>query len=84
MPTDVESSNVDPKQMMGCLNAGAVDAIPSPFTRERVEALASHAYRAHIQGMKEQPSYLDRKTTRKRSWVGVDEAKPYAYLREEM
>ena len=66
------------------LEAGAVDIVTSPLLQERIEALSIHGYRAHIQGLKEQSAFVATKRQRKRSWVGVDEERPFAYLRESM
>ena len=75
---------VDPARMIKFLEAGAIDVVQSPFSRERLEGLAVHGYRGYVEGLKEQPAFLELKRMRKRSWVGVDEEKPYAYLRESM
>ena len=66
------------------LQEGAVDVIESPFAKERLDALGAHAYRAHIEGHRTQAAFLESRQMRKRSWVGVDEEKPFAYLREAM
>ena len=78
------SEHVDTSKIMKFLEAGAVDVVKSPFLQERIEALAIHGYRAHIDGLKDQPTFVAMKRQRKRSWVGIDEEKPYAYLRESM
>ena len=67
-----------------CLEAGATDVILEPFTSERVKDLTVHAYHAHVNMAKEKSAFLEEKRMRKRSWVGVDEEIPYAYLRESM
>lgn len=66
------------------LDIGAVDVLTSPLLHERLPSLAIHAYRAHKDASKEQRALLEMKRGRKRSWVGVDDQKPYAYLREAM
>jgi 3',5'-cyclic-nucleotide phosphodiesterase len=66
------------------LDAGAVDVLTSPISRDRVTGLGIHAYRAHKEVAREQSAFLAVKRGRKRSWVGVDDEKPYAYLREQM
>jgi 3',5'-cyclic-nucleotide phosphodiesterase len=66
------------------LDVGAVDVLTSPLLHERLPSLAIHAYRAHKDASKEQRALLEMKRGRKRSWVGVDDQKPYAYLREAM
>ncbi|KZF25115.1 HD-domain/PDEase-like protein [Xylona heveae TC161] len=71
-------------KMLQCLETGAVDVISSPFSKDRIAALAVHAYRVHKELSKQQTGFLPTRRGRKRSWVGVDEEKPYAYLREAM
>lgn len=66
------------------MDVGAVDVLTSPLLYERLPSLAVHAYRAHKDASKEQRALLELKRGRKRSWVGVDDQKPYAYLREAM
>jgi 3',5'-cyclic-nucleotide phosphodiesterase len=77
-------ANLDTGQILGYLDAGAADVVPSPFQKERIAGLAVHAYRAHKEVLKEQKAFLAVKRGRKRSWVGVDDERPYAYLREAM
>lgn len=77
-------STLDTGQMLGYLDSGAADVVPSPFMKERIAGLAVHAYRAHKEVAKEQKAFLAVKRGRKRSWVGVDDERPYAYLREAM
>ena len=83
-PDSTTSSSLDTSQMLGYLDSGAADVIPSPFMKERIAGLAVHAYRAHKEVVKEQKAFLAVKRGRKRSWVGVDDERPYAYLREAM
>lgn len=78
------SAPVDPKRMMRCLEAGAVDVLTSPLRRDRIYGLTTHAYRAHKEASKDQAAFLATKRLRKRSWVGLDEEQPYGYLRESM
>ncbi|KAH6702053.1 BcPDE2, cAMP phosphodiesterase [Leptodontidium sp. 2 PMI_412] len=66
------------------LDIGAVDVLTSPLLKERLPSLAIHAYRAHKDASKEHRALMEMKRGRKRSWVGVDDQKPYAYLREAM
>ena len=75
---------LEPTKILRCLDAGAADVIPSPLTESRVSSLAPHAYRAHAEASKERAALLITKRNRKRSWVGFDDKKPYAYLREQM
>lgn len=66
------------------LDAGAVDVLTSPVSRDRMIGLAVHAYKLQKEFSREEASFLTTKRNRKLSWVGVDETKPYAYLREAM
>ncbi|KAF3045622.1 3',5'-cyclic-nucleotide phosphodiesterase [Didymella heteroderae] len=66
------------------LDSGAVDVLSSPLSKDRVHGLAVHAYRLQKEAAREEASFLTTKRNRKLSWVGVDDAKPYAYLREAM
>ncbi|KAI9674577.1 MAG: 3',5'-cyclic-nucleotide phosphodiesterase [Trizodia sp. TS-e1964] len=75
---------LDTARMMHCLDAGAVDVVKSPFSKDRISDVAVHAYRAHKKVSREQKAFLAVKKGRKRSWVGFDEEKPYSYLRESM
>lgn len=74
----------DPGRMIRYLDAGAVDVLTSPVTKDRVHGLAVHAYRVYKEVCREKGNFLASKRNRKLSWVGVDEEKPYAYLREAM
>ncbi|KAF1832752.1 HD-domain/PDEase-like protein [Decorospora gaudefroyi] len=66
------------------LDAGAVDVLTSPMSKDRMLGLVIHAYRLQREFTREQASFLTTKRNRKLSWVGVDDTKPYAYLREAM
>ncbi|KAJ4383856.1 3',5'-cyclic-nucleotide phosphodiesterase [Didymella sp. IMI 355093] len=66
------------------LDSGAVDVLSSPLSKDRMHGLAVHAYRLQKEAQREEASFLTTKRNRKLSWVGVDDAKPYAYLREAM
>ncbi|KAK6585740.1 hypothetical protein PZA11_002467 [Diplocarpon coronariae] len=75
---------LDQTPTLKSLDSGAVDVLTSPLLRERLPSLAIHAYRAHKDALKEQRALLEIKRGRKRSWVGVDDERPFAYLREAM
>lgn len=75
---------LDQAKTMQYLDAGAVDVLTAPLSQERLPSLGINAYRAHREASKDQRALLDIKRGRKRSWVGVDDQKPYAYLREAM
>lgn len=66
------------------LDAGALDVFSSPLSKDRMHGLAIHAYRLQKEFAREEASFLTSKRNRKLSWVGVDDAKPYGYLREAM
>lgn len=66
------------------LDAGAVDVLTSPLSRDHVQGLAVHAYRTYKEVGASEAAFLAQKRNRKLSWVGVDDTKPYAYLREAM
>lgn len=70
--------------MLRCLQFGATEVLSSPLTEDRVANLAVHAYHAKEAAQKERSTLLATKKIRKRSWVGFDDKKPYAYLREQM
>ena len=74
----------DPVRTVRYLDAGAVDVLTSPLSRERVHGLTVHAYRTYKEYAQSESGFLVEKRKRKLSWVGVDETKPYAYLRESM
>jgi 3',5'-cyclic-nucleotide phosphodiesterase len=67
-----------------CLDAGAADVLCQPLEDARVEGLLVHAYRVKRSAQKEMTRFLSVKKSRKQSWVGVHDEKPYAYLREAM
>ncbi|KAL8304267.1 hypothetical protein RB597_004494 [Gaeumannomyces tritici] len=72
----------DRRLLKGCLDLGATDVLVNPVNS--VTSIQTHAYRAHKEALKERQAILEVKRGRKRSWVGVDEQKPFAYLREAM
>lgn len=78
------SSNIEPWKMFRCLQFGATEVLSSPLTEDRVANLAVHAYHAKEAAQKDRSALLATKKIRKRSWVGFDDQKPYAYLREQM
>lgn len=74
----------DTVRLVRYLDAGAVDVLSSPLSIDNVHGLAVHAYRVHKEVSRAETTFLTTKRNRKLSWVGVDDAKPYAYLREAM
>lgn len=77
-------ASVEPRELLHCLDAGAVDVLTSPLQHSRVRGLPVLAYRAFKETCKERTAFLATKSLRKRSWVGFEERKPFAYLREDM
>ncbi|KAL8694436.1 MAG: hypothetical protein Q9218_000928 [Villophora microphyllina] len=57
------------EEMLKCIDDGAVDVLFSPLA---------------LDCSKKRASSQEAKKARKRSWVGIDDRKPYAYLREEI
>ncbi|KXH31010.1 3'5'-cyclic nucleotide phosphodiesterase [Colletotrichum simmondsii] len=78
------SASVDRRLIIRCLDLGAVDVIISPLHLKCITSLEIHAYRAHKDAAREQQEMLEVRRGRKRSWVGVNEEKPFSYLREAM
>lgn len=80
------SDIIDPQLMLQCLDAGALDVVKSPLDKAGIMGLTVHAYRIYKSAKAENSHYMSRARGRgrKQSWVGVDEEKPYAYLRESM
>ncbi|KAF2867266.1 hypothetical protein BDV95DRAFT_503420 [Massariosphaeria phaeospora] len=74
----------DTVRLVRYLDAGAVDVLSSPLSKDGVHSLAIHAYHVHKEVSREESGFLTAKKNRKLSWVGVSDAKPYAYLREAM
>lgn len=85
-PSSLHKTQVltDTVRLSKYLDSGAVDVLSSPLSKERLQSLAVHAYRLQKEAARDETSFLTTKRNRKLSWVGVDDAKPYAYLREAM
>lgn len=66
------------------LDIGAQDVLTHPLQPDRMRSLAVHAYRVCKDVASEDASSLLTKRNRKLSWIGVDEQRPFAYLREVM
>ncbi|KAL8798332.1 MAG: hypothetical protein Q9182_006757 [Xanthomendoza sp. 2 TL-2023] len=73
-----------PQKLLRCLDEGAVDVLFDPLSFDHLRSVASHAYRLRKDKSEKRAAASDAKKSRKRSWVGFDDRKPYAYLREEM
>ena len=72
------------EQLLKCLDAGAVDVFASPLSVNCMHNIIARAYRAGKDVSKAQETLLAARKSRKRSWVGFEDRRPYAYLREEM
>ena len=70
--------------MRACLDLGAVDVLISPLSAKCITTLEICAYKAHRDAAKEQKALMEVTKGRKRSWVGINESKPFSYLREAM
>ncbi|KAL5612797.1 hypothetical protein BROUX41_004119 [Berkeleyomyces rouxiae] len=75
---------VDRRLLQRCLDLGATDIIVGPINQKSVTSLEVHAYRAYRDALRDQQAILEVRRGRRRSWVGVNEEKPYSYLREAM
>ncbi len=75
---------ISPQQMMHCMDSGALDVLTSPLQHNRLHGLVTLGYRAHKETARERAALLATARLRKRSWVGFEDKRPYAYLREEM
>ncbi len=74
----------DRRLLKRCLDLGATNVLISPIPTSSISALQVHAYQAHKNAAKDQQALLELHRGRKRSWVGVTDDRPYAYLRESM
>ena len=83
-PQNKTPVTLEHKQIVRCLDAGAVDVLTTPLDRSRIQGLVVHAYRYHRSAQREMSRFLAHKKNRKLSWVGVHDEQPYAYLREAM
>ena len=66
-----------------CLDNGAVDVLISPLQDDRLRNTTVLAYRAHKEASRELAKFHEQRS-RKRSWLGANSDKKYAYLREAM
>lgn len=72
------------RMLKKCLDLGATDVMASPMNAKCITNLEVHAYRAHRDAARDQKAMLEVRRGRKRSWVGISDEKPFAYLREVM
>jgi len=78
------SAVLDRRLLKRCLDLGARDVMVDPMHGKSITALEVHAYRAHKDAARDQQALLEVRRGRKRSWVGMSQDKPFAYLREAM
>lgn len=83
-PEDLTSLASNRGIIRRCLDLGAVDVLISPLSSKCIATLEICAYRAQRDAAREQQTLLEIKRGRQRSWVGVNEEKPFGYLREAM
>lgn len=86
-PVEIKDTSdiIDERLMLQCLDAGALDVVRSPLDKAGIMGLTVHAYRIYKNAKKEQAGFMAlSRRGRKQSWVGVEDEKPYAYLREAM
>jgi hypothetical protein len=83
-PGAARPADVSRRMVQRCIELGAVDVIVSPMTAKCITSLEICIYRAHKEAVHEQQMMMQVRRGRQRSWVGVNEGKPYAYLREAM
>lgn len=67
-----------------CLKLGATDVLLSPIHSQCITGLEIHAYWAYKSAVRDQQVLSEFRRGRKRSWVGISDTRPYAYLRESM
>ena len=75
---------IDRPLVMRCLDLGATDVIIRPMQSKCMMNLLVHAHRVKRDAAREQQAIMELRRGRKRSWVGVNEERPFAYLREAM
>lgn len=74
----------DSVRMVRYLDMGAADVLSHPLTVDRVQGLIIHAYRTYKDVSRDDTSSVLTRRNRKLSWIGVEEERPFAYLREAM
>jgi len=74
----------DSVRMVRYLDMGAADVLVHPLTVDRVRGLTVHAYRTYKEVAKDDAASVLTRRNRKLSWIGVEEERPFAYLREAM
>ncbi|KAL2024663.1 hypothetical protein VTK56DRAFT_6864 [Thermocarpiscus australiensis] len=81
-PEDRRAS--DKRMLKKCLDLGATDVMANPMNGKCISNLEVHVYRAYRDAARDQKALQEVRQGRKRSWVGISEEKPFAYLREAM
>lgn len=66
------------------IDIGAVDVLGNPIQEATIPPLTVHIYRIYKEWMQGRQDTIQATRQRKRSWVGLGDSKPYAYLREAM
>ena len=79
-----DGGDIHSRLALKSIDAGAVDVFRYPLGEECMHSLTIRAYRTHKDSVKERTETLAKKRSRKLSWLGNTENKPYAYLREKM
>ena len=79
-----KKGGTDPRRMLRCIDLGAVEVLSAPLQEDRLQCLVAHAYRAHKEALRERSEFMQKKKVRKLSWLGNNDKRPYAYLREKM
>lgn len=80
----VEQCAVDPALLRRCIDLGAADVVVSPINAKCMAGVGVQAYKAYKEAARQQRALMDVRKGRKLSWVGVNQEKPFAYLREAM
>ncbi|KAL9105113.1 MAG: hypothetical protein Q9163_000031 [Psora crenata] len=83
-PGMCSSDQTTSRDALKCIDAGAVDVVTSPLQENRISGLIVRAYHAQKEVSRERSKAIAKKRSRKLSWLGNTENKPYAYLREKM
>ena len=66
------------------IDIGAVDVLGNPIQEGSIPPLTVHIYRIYKEWIQGRQDKVQATRQRKRSWVGLGDSKPYAYLREAM
>lgn len=82
--SSLDGATASRRLLRRCLDLGATDVLTGPLHPSQLNGLEVHAYRAQKEAARDQQTLLEIRRGRQRSWVGVSEEKPYAYLRESM